>query len=139
MSKATPAAGQASKKSGIKVEQIAKKGEAAQPAQNAQGQSRLSVSRCFPNWLAYVRACLAFTSYQTGQLFLVGLRNDKKVSFNQQNFVRAMGVSAQGNRLYVGGLAQIWRLENILERNERANEHFDRVYIPRAAVTIGDI
>jgi uncharacterized protein (TIGR03032 family) len=141
MSKATPAAGQAPKKSGITV---AKKGqgEAAagkQAQQAAPTQSRLSVSRGFPNWLASMKASIAFTSYQTGQLFLVGLRNDKKVSFNQQNFVRAMGVCSQGNRLYVGGLAQIWRLENILNRNERANEHFDRVYIPRAAVTIGDI
>jgi uncharacterized protein (TIGR03032 family) len=139
MSKATPAATQAPKKSGITVEKVGKKGGEAPAAANPQNQSRLSVSRGFPNWLASVRASLAFTSYQTGQLFLVGLRGDKKVSFNQQNFVRAMGVCAQGNRLYIGGLAQIWRLENILSRNERANEHFDRVYIPRAAVTIGDI
>jgi uncharacterized protein (TIGR03032 family) len=111
---------------------------AGAPAKQNQ-QSKLSVSRGFANWLGSVKASLAFTSYQTGQLFLVGLRNDKKVSFNQQNLVRAMGVHASGNRLMVGGLAQIWRLENILRRNETANEHFDRVYIPRAALTTGDV
>jgi uncharacterized protein (TIGR03032 family) len=146
MSKA-PTGTQPPKKSGISVEQIDEKGStdvaaaaagaSAQAAQ--QTQSRLSVSRGFPNWLSSVRASLAFTSYQTGQLFLVGLRNDKKVSFNQQNFVRAMGVCADGNRLYVGGLAQLWRLENVIKRNERANEHFDRVYVPRAATTLGDV
>jgi uncharacterized protein (TIGR03032 family) len=118
------------------------KGEATKnagrgPAQNQQ--SRLSVSRGFANWLGSVRASLAFTSYQTGQLYLVGLRKDKKISFHSQNLVRAMGVHVQGNRLLVGGLAQIWRLENILRRNETANENFDRVYVPRAAMTIGDL
>lgn len=102
-------------------------------------RSNLSVSRSFTNWLGSVNASLAFTSYQTGQLFLVGMRKDKKVSFNQQHLMRAMGVHAQGNRLLVGGLAQIWRMENILRPNEVANEHFDRIYVPRAALTIGDI
>jgi uncharacterized protein (TIGR03032 family) len=164
MSKETPATKQAKKSGGSAERPTEAKAAAAQPAkkgisiqtveepkaqagaapqgaqqQQAQQQSKLSVSRGFPNWLASVKASLAFTSYQTGPLFLVGLRNDKKVSFNQQNFVRAMGVHTDGSRLYVGGIAQIWRLENILKKNERANEHFDRVFVPRAAVTIGDI
>jgi uncharacterized protein (TIGR03032 family) len=50
-----------------------------------------------------------------------------------------MGVHAMGNRILIGGIAQVWRLENILQRNETANEHYDRVYVPRAALTIGDL
>ena len=50
-----------------------------------------------------------------------------------------MGVHATPQRLYVGSLFQIWRLENVLAPHERANEHFDRLYVPRNAQTTGDI
>jgi uncharacterized protein (TIGR03032 family) len=50
-----------------------------------------------------------------------------------------MGVHAQSDRLYVGGLFQIWRLENVLAPDERANGHFDRLFVPRNAQTVGDV
>ena len=50
-----------------------------------------------------------------------------------------MGLHATPQRLYVGSLFQIWRLENVLAPHERANEHFDRLYVPRNAQTTGDI
>ncbi|HMG48180.1 MAG TPA: TIGR03032 family protein [Allosphingosinicella sp.] len=112
---------------------------APQAAQPAADQTRISVSRGFGNWLARNRCSLAFTSYQTGQLFLVGRLPGGQVSFHQQNYVRAMGVHATPARLYVGSLFQIWRLENVLAPHERANENFDRLYVPRNAQTTGDI
>ncbi len=102
-------------------------------------QTNITVSRGFANWLASQRCSLAFTSYQTGKLFLVGLTPDRKVSFHQQTYQRAMGVHAQSDRLYVGSLFQIWRLENVLQPNERANGHFDRLFVPRNAQTVGDV
>src|SRR5262245_28060888 len=104
--KTTPAAvppGEAPK-AGITITSVDEKSKSGQAGGQNQGQpqqqaSKISVSRGFPNWLNTVRASLAFTSYQTGQLFLVGLRRDKKVSFNQQNFVRAMGVWGSADRL----------------------------------------
>ena len=102
-------------------------------------QTNITVSRGFANWLASQRCSLAFTSYQTGKLFLVGLTPDRKVSFHQQTYQRAMGVHAQSDRLYVGSLFQIWRLENVLQPNERANQHFDRLFVPRNAQTVGDV
>jgi uncharacterized protein (TIGR03032 family) len=112
---------------------------APQAAQPAADQTRISVSRGFGNWLARNRCSLAFTSYQTGQLFLVGRLPGGQVSFHQQNYVRAMGVHATPARLYVGSLFQIWRLENVLAPHERANGNFDRLYVPRNAQTTGDI
>jgi uncharacterized protein (TIGR03032 family) len=112
---------------------------APQPAQPAADQTQISVSRGFGNWLSRNRCSLAFTSYQTGQLFLVGRLPNGQVSFHQQNYVRAMGVHATPARLYVGSLFQIWRLENVLAPHERANESFDRLYVPRNAQTTGDI
>jgi uncharacterized protein (TIGR03032 family) len=112
---------------------------AAQPAQPAADQTQISVSRGFGNWLIRNNCSLAFSSYQTGQLFLVGMLSNGQVSFHQQNYVRAMGLHATTQRLYVGSLFQIWRLENVLAPHERANGDFDRLYVPRNAQTTGDI
>jgi uncharacterized protein (TIGR03032 family) len=101
--------------------------------------TQITVSRTFGLWLTSNRASIAFTSYQTGQLFLVGVQAGGAISFNQQNYVRAMGLCNDGNRLFVGSLFQIWRLENMLRPGEMANEQFDRVFIPREAHTTGDI
>lgn len=112
---------------------------APQPAQPAANQTQISVSRGFGNWLIRNNCSLAFSSYQTGQLFLVGMLPNGQVSVHQQNYVRAMGLHATPQRLYVGSLFQIWRLENVLAPHERANNDFDRLYVPRNAQTTGDI
>jgi len=120
----------------VAVEEAAAAPTTPQPAAD---QTRISVSRGLGNWLSRNGCSLAFTSYQTGQLFLVGMLPGGRVSFHQQNYVRAMGVHASAARLYVGSLFQIWRLENVLAPHERANENFDRLYVPRNAQTTGDI
>ena len=61
------------------------------------------------------------------------------INLNGQNFGRTMGIHTLGNRLYVGTLFQIWRLENALASHERANTIHDRLYLPRPAQTTGDI
>jgi uncharacterized protein (TIGR03032 family) len=111
------------------------------PASQASepGATEITVSRGFGQWLGSNGVSLAFTSYQTGNLFLVGLTPDGAVSFHQQVYQRAMGVHAQSDRLYVGGLFQIWRLENVLAPDERANGHHDRLFVPRNAQTVGDV
>ncbi|MEA3062969.1 MAG: hypothetical protein QOJ94_2750 [Sphingomonadales bacterium] len=109
------------------------------PRPLAADQTQISVSRGFAAWLGRQRCSLAFTSYQTGQLFLVGVLPDGRVSFHQQSYVRAMGLHASPQRVYVASLFQIWRLENVLAPHERANAHFDRLYVPRNAQTTGDV
>ncbi|MBO9558963.1 MAG: TIGR03032 family protein [Caulobacter sp.] len=103
------------------------------------GATDITVSRGFSTWLRAQNLSLAFTSYQTGQLFLVGRHANGTVSFNQQNFSRAMGVCWQPGRLYLGSLFQVWRLENSLKAGEVANQTFDMVLTPRNAQTIGDV
>jgi uncharacterized protein (TIGR03032 family) len=98
-----------------------------------------AASRGFANWLHAQRCSLALTSYQTGKLVLVGRMPDGRLSFHQQSYQRAMGVHAESQRLYLASLFQIWRLENVLARGERANHHFDRLLVPRNAQTIGEV
>jgi uncharacterized protein (TIGR03032 family) len=99
----------------------------------------ITVSRGFGAWLGSQHVSLAFTSYQTGQLFMVGLLPNGSVSFNQQNFVRAMGLCYDDGRLWLGSLYQLWRMENMLDAGEQANGSFDTVFVPREGRTTGDI
>lgn len=101
--------------------------------------TEITCSRGLVDWLVMNRVSLAFSSYQTGQLFLVGVLGEGRLSVHQQNFTRAMGLWCETDRVYVAAVDQIWRLENILLRTERANQHFDRVYVPRNAQVTGDL
>jgi uncharacterized protein (TIGR03032 family) len=102
-------------------------------------QTKIECSRGLADWLVSNNVSLAFTSYQTGQLFLIGTLPDKRISIHQRNFVRAMGLISQPDRLFVASIEAIWRLENVLRRHERANQHYDRLFVPRAAQITGDL
>ena len=52
---------------------------------------------------------------------------------------RAMGVVGNAQRIYLGGLYQLWRFENVLRPNETIHGQFDKCYVPRNAQTIGDL
>jgi hypothetical protein len=80
-------------------------------ASEQQQQSTISTSRGFVDFLATNRLSIALTSYQTGQLMLIGPLLDSRLSVFQRNFVRAMGLVATPQRLYLSAIAQIWRLE----------------------------
>lgn len=105
----------------------------------AQEATQITCSRTFATWLARHRASLAFSSYQSGQLFLVGQFGEENVSFHQRNFTRAMGLWQQGGDLILAGLSEIWRFADVLGPGERANGHFDRLYVPRTCHITGDI
>jgi hypothetical protein len=110
-----------------------------QPAQ--QQRTNISTSRGFIDFLATNRLSLALTSYQTGQLMLIGPLLDGRLSVFR-NFVRAMGLWASPQRLYISTIAQIWRLENVLGAGQLATQqqlHYERLYVPRASHTTGDI
>lgn len=111
---------------------------AAAPTQQAN-TTKIECSRGLADWLIMNNVSLAFTSYQTGQLFLIGALPDKRISVHQRNFIRAMGLSSQPDRLYVSSIEAIWRLENILKRGERANQAYDRLFVPRNAQITGDL
>jgi uncharacterized protein (TIGR03032 family) len=129
--------------SGGAVPEIAQKGAqpgARQPQAAQQGNTtQIECSRGLAGWLLMNNVSLAFTSYQTGQLFLVGVMPDRRISIHQRNFVRAMGLIAHPQRVYVAGLEAIWRMENVLRRTEVANRFFDRLFVPRNAQVTGDL
>ena len=108
----------------------------------AEQQTTISTSRGFHDWLATNRVSLALTSYQTGQLMLIGPFADGRLSVFQRNFTRAMGLCATAQHIHLCTIAQIWRLENVLGRGQLATQqthHYERLYVPREAYTTGDV
>lgn len=102
-------------------------------------ETEISCSRGFADWLLANRCSIAFTSYQTGELFLVGVLGDGRLSFHHRYFERAMGLCGNAQRIYLATLYQVWRLENVLRPGEVANGEFDRLFIPRNAQVTGDL
>ena len=98
-----------------------------------------SCSRGLASWLAGNRISLAISSYQSGRVYLVGSDPQGRVSFFERIFERAMGIVGNAQRIYLGGLYQLWRFENVLRPNEVIHKHFDKCYVPRNAQTIGDL
>jgi len=103
-----------------------------------QTSFRLLCSRHFPAWLAQQRISLAFSTYQTGKLFLVGLSALDRLSVFERTFNRAMGLCSDGQTMWLAAAFQLWRFENALGLGETV-DGFDRIYVPRVGYTTGDI
>jgi len=98
----------------------------------------LTGSRQFTSWLAEHRVSLAFTTYQTGKLFLVGLQPNGRLSIFERTFNRCMGLWGNAQTLWMSSLYQLWRFENTLQPDQTANG-YDRFYLPQVGYTTGDL
>ena len=101
----------------------------------------LTSSRNFPEWLAATGSSVAFTTYQAGKLFLLGVRPDGRLSVFERTFARSMGlgVSADGLSLVLATQYQIQRFDNVLPDGQASPEGFDAVYAPHAGWVTGDV
>jgi uncharacterized protein (TIGR03032 family) len=94
-------------------------------------------SRGLPDWLARLRLSLAFSTYQTGKLFLVG-SSEGQLSVFERTFDRAMGLHGNAQTLWLSTRYQLWRFENTLSAGQ-LHEGRDRLYVPRVGYTTGDL
>lgn len=120
------------------ITEVPEKGAEA-PKDLTKMQVEKSCSRGMGGWLGSHNISLAITSYQTGRLYLVGSDPNGRVSFFERIFERAMGVVGNSQRIFLGGLYQLWRFENVLRKNQVIHNVFDKCYVPRNAQTIGDL
>jgi uncharacterized protein (TIGR03032 family) len=95
-------------------------------------------SRHFPAWLAQQRISLALTTYQTGKLFLIGLKTTDRLSIFERTFNRAMGLWSDGQTMWLAAAFQLWRFENVLAPGN-VLDGYDRLYVPRVGYTTGDV
>lgn len=103
------------------------------------GKIDINFSQGLAGFLASNNISIGFTSYQTGRLYLVGHGSDGKLALHEALYPQAMGVIGDANRIYLGTLTQIVRMENVLGTGQRANEVHDKVYVPRNLQTTGNV
>ena len=104
-------------------------------------QLEIAGSRNFTSWLREQRLSLAFTTYQTGKLVLIGTKPDGKLSVFERTFERCMGlaVSPDAKTLWMSSIYQLWRFENAIPSGTTAPGGYDRLYVPQLGYTTGDV
>ncbi len=95
-------------------------------------------SRQFTSWLAEQNISLAFTTYQAGKVFFIGLQPTGHLSIFERTFNRCMGLYAEGSTFYMSSLYQLWRFENALEPGQTHND-YDCLYVPQVGYVTGDL
>ena len=95
-------------------------------------------SRQFTAWLAEQHLSLAFTTYQAGKVFFIGVQPTGQLSIFERTFERCMGLCVHGSTLYLSSLYQLWRFENVLEAGQIHNG-YDCLYVPQVGYVTGDL
>ena len=98
----------------------------------------LTTSRQFTNWMYEQRLSLAFTTYQAGKLFLLGLQPNGRLSVFERTFNRCLGLWSNAQTMWMTSLYQLWRFENVLEPGQSAAD-YDRIFVPQVGYTTGDL
>jgi len=98
----------------------------------------ITTSRQMLAWMAEQKLSMAFTTYQIGKLFFLGLKSNGELSVFERTFNRCMGLCATGNGLYMSSLYQVWRFENVFTAGQLQDD-YDRLYLPQLGNTTGDI
>jgi len=110
------------------------------PATATEEKFALTSSRHFPDWLARAGASLAFTTYQAGKLFLIGLKAGGRLAVFERTFARCMGlgVSSDARSLMLATQYQLLRFDNVVPKEGAHGEH-DAVFSPHVAWITGDV
>src|SRR5207302_8206831 len=95
--------------------------EAVQPA--PEPWLELTSSSHFPDWLVEQRISLAFTTYQTGKLLLLGVGSEGRLKLFERTFNRCMGLWSDGQSLWLSTRYQLWRFENVLRPGQLHEQH----------------
>lgn len=100
----------------------------------------LTSSRNFPAWLADTGSSIAFTTYQAGKIFLIGVKPDGHLSIFERSFARSMGlgVSEDGRTLALATEYQIYRFDSPIPPGQADGDGHDALYVPRMSWITGD-
>ncbi len=113
---------------------------AASQASATTGKAEYSMSGGLIRRLAEMNAALAFTSYQSGFLYMLGSNAQGSAQLHQSGMPKPMGLSrdANGGMLLAAG-AQIMRFANVLEPDQRINQTYDACFMPRVNHLTGQL
>jgi uncharacterized protein (TIGR03032 family) len=110
-------------------------------AANDPAQPRLDIttSRQFVSWLAGSGGSLAFTTYQSGKVFLIGSNIEgKRLSIFERTVERPMGLAVSGGRLAIASMNQVTTFVDACE-GQPTKDGYDALYVPQLAHFTGDL
>ena len=112
-------------------------------SEQAQGpgtppQLELMGSRNLVKWMYDNTVSFAFTTYQGGKVFFIGVNPSGKLSVFERTFPRCMGMVRHKNEIHMSSLAHIWRFKDVLQAGQN-HEGYDRCFVPLESRTTGDI
>jgi len=111
---------------------------AASQASAQAGKAEYSLSGGLIQRLAAMRASIAFTSYQSGFLYMLGGNAQGKAQLHQSGMPKPMGLAKDGDGgLVLSAGAQLLRFANVLEPDQRINQTYDACFMPRVSHLTG--
>lgn len=99
----------------------------------SEPDAKYSISGGFVALLNRLNVSIAVTSYQSGRLYMLGRNPKGGLMINEQFFQKAMGLHYSGKSLHMATLANIYRMENILLKDQVMDEQFSDCFVPRTA------
>lgn len=97
-------------------------------------------SRGFESWLNACNANIAFTTYQVGKIFFIGIKSDGKLWVFNRDIGHCLGLAISGPDLWVAGGPQIYRYRDaMIAESRRASEGPDAYFVPQLAYFTGDL
>jgi uncharacterized protein (TIGR03032 family) len=103
-----------------------------------QAKFELSTSRQFDSWLAEHKINIAFTTYQVGKLFFLGIGPQGKLSVFNRTLERCMGLAYANGTLWVATLYQILKLVDVVGR-QKVEGGYDSLFVPQVSYYTGDV
>jgi len=90
--------------------------------------------------LASINAALAFTSYQSGFLYMLGSNAQGRAQLHQSGMPKPMGLASddKGSLVLTTG-AQVMSFANVLEPDQRINQTYDGCFMPRVNHMTGQL
>jgi uncharacterized protein (TIGR03032 family) len=103
----------------------------AQSSAEEEPVARYSMSDGLVSFLHDQNIAIAFTSFETGHLFLIGCTATDQLTVDARRFRKATGLHLAGGTLLMATLAHVYRMENILRPDQRLDGTFSHCYVPR--------
>jgi len=108
------------------------------PAAEPEPKFDLTTSRQFESWLTEQRINLAFTTYQTGKLFFLGIGPTRALSIFHRTLGRCMGLAYGDGRLWVATPDHVLKLVDAGAR-QRLEGSYDSLFVPQVSYYTGDV
>ncbi len=105
-------------------------------AQEKAEKPTLNASPELGAWLKEVGGSLAFTTYQSGRLFLASPAEDGQTLALERVMGAAMGLAVGDDFFWVANQQQAWRFTNV-GAQKIGEQDFDAVYMPRKGYFLG--